>query len=262
MDQRENKMYSFKDTTINLNSSKRFLPTSAMMYDGMYLEDLIDGYQTLTVEGREMLSVEIEQQEIQVGSIITNQTLPSRSLKISYKLEDRNPEKLQFKFKTLLNYLYRTEDIEIRFHDELDYYYYGRYTTSDIVPGDSNSIISSFTIFCSDPLKYTREVVSEGYIGNFIQFPVTPRRIEANLSFDNSIKITNGMQTISITDADIKAGDLLVFDFIEEQVMVNGENRTSIIDLESDFENFYLEQGQKIVSSNGKIKVFYRGATI
>ncbi|MGC3014271.1 phage tail protein, partial [Enterococcus faecium] len=73
MDQRENKMYSFKDTTINLTSSKLFLPTSAMMYDGMYLEDLIEGYQTLTVEGREMLSVEVEQQEIQIGSIITNQ---------------------------------------------------------------------------------------------------------------------------------------------------------------------------------------------
>lgn len=114
-------MYSFKDTTINLNSSKRFLPTSAMMYDGMYLEDLIEGYQTLTIEGREMLSVEVEQQEIQIGSIITNQKIPSRTLKITYKLEDRDPEKLQFKFKELLNYLYRNEDVEIRFHDELDF---------------------------------------------------------------------------------------------------------------------------------------------
>lgn len=137
-------MYSFKDTTINLNSSKRFLPTSAMMYDGMYLEDLIEGYQTLTVEGREMLSVEVEQQDIQIGSIITNQKIPPRTLKITYKLEDRDPEKLQFKFKELLNYLYRNEDVEIRFHDELDFYYYGRYTSTDTVPGDSNSIISSF----------------------------------------------------------------------------------------------------------------------
>lgn len=88
MDQRENKMYSFKDTTINLTSSKQFLPTYTMMYNGMYLEDLIDGYQTLTVEGREMLSVEVEQQEIQIGSIITNQKIPSRTLKITYKLED------------------------------------------------------------------------------------------------------------------------------------------------------------------------------
>ena len=235
-------MYSFKDTTINLNSSKRFLPTSAMMYDGMYLEDLIEGYQTLTVEGREMLSVEVEQQDIQIGSIITNQKIPPRT--------------------ELLNYLYRNEDVEIRFHDELDFYYYGRYTSTDTVPGDSNSIISSFNVFCADPLKYTKECVSDGYIGNPIQFPITPRKIEVTLSMNNSIKITNGEQNITITDAAIKTGDVLIFDFSDEQVTVNGEDCTSIIDLESDFENFYLKQGQKITSNNGNLKIFYRGATI
>ena len=122
--------------------------------------------------------------------------------------------------------------MEIRFHDELDYYYYGRYTSTDTVPGDSNSIISSFNVFCADPLKYTKECVSDGYIGNPIQFPITPRKIEVTLSMNNSIKITNG------------------------------EDCTSMIDLESDFENFYLKQGQKITSNNGKLKIFYRGATI
>ena len=54
----------------------------------------------------------------------------------------------------------------------------------------------------------------------------------------------------------------MVFDFSDEQVTVNGEDCTSMIDLESDFENFYLKQGQKITSNNGKLKIFYRGATI
>ena len=177
-------------------------------------------------------------------------------------MEDRDPEKLQFKFKELLNYLYRNEDVEIRFHDELDFYYYGRYTSTDTVPGDSNSIISSFNVFCADPLKYTKECVSDGYIGNPIQFPITPRKIEVTLSMNNSIKITNGEQNITITDAAIKTGDVLIFDFSDEQVTVNGEDCTSIIDLESDFENFYLKQGQKITSNNGNLKIFYRGATI
>lgn len=117
MEKWENKMYRFNDTTINRENPNRFLPTSAMMYDGMYLEDLVEGYQTLKVEGREMLSLEIEQQGIQIGSFITNQSLPSRTISVTYKLEDNNPEKLQFKFKDLLNFLYRTEDVEIRFRD-------------------------------------------------------------------------------------------------------------------------------------------------
>lgn len=47
MEKWENKMYGFNDTTINRENPNRFLPTSAMMYDGMYLEDLVEGYQTL-----------------------------------------------------------------------------------------------------------------------------------------------------------------------------------------------------------------------
>ena len=60
-----------------------------------------------------------------------NQKLGSRTLKITYKLEDRDPEKLQFKFKELLNYLYRNEDVEIRFHDELDYRKTGTFEAID-----------------------------------------------------------------------------------------------------------------------------------
>lgn len=262
MEKWENKMYGFNDTTINRENPNRFLPTSAMMYDGMYLEDLVEGYQTLKVEGREMLSLEFEQQGIQIGSFITNQSLPSRTISVTYKLEDNNPEKLQFKFKDLLNFLYRTEDVEIRFRDESDYYYYGRYATADKVAGDSNSIISTFTIYCADPLKYTREVVTDGYIGNTMRFPITPTKIKVTLEKSNAIRITNGEQTISVTNAAIKPGDQLVFDFADEKLMVNDEDWTSVIDLESDFENFVLRQGQKVVCNNGKLKVFYRGATI
>ncbi|WP_231885464.1 distal tail protein Dit [Enterococcus thailandicus] len=241
---------------------EQFLPTSAMSYDGIFLEELIEGYQTLKVEGREMLSAEIEQQAIQVGAIVMNQTLPVRELKITYKLEDRNPETLQFKFKTLLNHLYRSNDVEIRFYDELDYYYYGRYTSAETVSGESNSVISSFTILCVDPLKYTKEFVTDGYVGIPTFFPVTPRKIEAVLSNNQSITITNGKQTISISDAPIQIGDKIVFQFAEQRVLVNGADWTPIIDLDSDFENFCLEQGQEIKSSNGTLKIYYRGATI
>lgn len=262
MEEWNNSMYDFKDTTINRENSKRFLPTSAMMYDGVFLEEIIEGYQTLSVEGREMLSMNIEHQSVQTGSIITAQTLPVRTLKVTYKLEDRNPERLQFKFKDLLNHLYRTDDVEIRFRDEADYYYYGRYSSADTVPGNTNSIVSSYTILCVDPLKYTREIETDGYIGNKIVFPVTPRKIEVLLARSNSIRITNGKNTVSISNAAIRTGNLLVFDFMKEQLLVNGKDSTSLIDLESDFENFYLEQGQTVRCNNGQMKVFYRGATI
>ncbi|MGQ4068320.1 phage distal tail protein [Enterococcus mundtii] len=95
-----------------------------------------------------------------------------------------------------------------------------------------------------------------------MRFPITPTKIKVTLEKNNAIRITNGEQTISVTNAAIKPGDQLVFDFADEKLMVNDEDWTSVIDLESDFENFVLRQGQKVVCNNGKLKVFYRGATI
>jgi len=121
----ENRMYPFVDTQKNERYIPEYIPTSAMYYDGILLEDVIEGYQTLSVEGREMISVGIETESIQVGSIITNQTLPSRTLTVKYKLEDKDPEALQKKFDLLMWYLYKMKDVIVQFNDELDYTYHG-----------------------------------------------------------------------------------------------------------------------------------------
>lgn len=68
-----NNPYSFLDTIKNQEYIPEWIPTSAMYYDGILLEGVIEGYQTLSVSGREMISVAIESQSVQVGSIITNQ---------------------------------------------------------------------------------------------------------------------------------------------------------------------------------------------
>lgn len=262
MEKWDNPLYRFTDTKREIEHPDIFIPTSGMMYDGQYLEHLISGYQTLVVEGREMLSTAFKEQALQRGSIITNQTLPTRELTITYKLEDSNPDELQEKFKKLLNYLYRTNDVEIRFKDEVEYRYFGRYSTSDSVSGDRNSIVSSFTILCSNPLRYTAEFESDGYIAIDSRYDITPTKIEATLSADHSIQITNGEQVISITGASIESGDTLLFDFFEETLTIGEEDYTNIIDLTSDFENFIIKKGQRVTTNNGTLKIFYRGATI
>lgn len=44
-----------------------------MFYDGLLLEDLIEGYTTLKVEGREMTSLTIDSTAVKVGAIVSNQ---------------------------------------------------------------------------------------------------------------------------------------------------------------------------------------------
>ena len=141
-----NNMYPFMDTQKNERYIPEYIPTSAMYYDSILLEGVIEGYQTLSVEGREMISVGIESESTQVGSIITNQTLPSRTLTVKYKLEDNDPEKLQKKFDLLMWYLYKTKDVPIQFNDELDYTYHGRFSSANSYAGDTNRIVSSFDI--------------------------------------------------------------------------------------------------------------------
>ena len=55
-------MYEFVDT--NKAGSKSSLPSEALQIDGAYIENLIDGYRTLYVTGRELLGSEISEREI------------------------------------------------------------------------------------------------------------------------------------------------------------------------------------------------------
>ena len=50
-------MYSFTDTTEQPGAQGR--PAEAMSYNGVYLEDVIPGYRTLHVRGRELSTSEL-----------------------------------------------------------------------------------------------------------------------------------------------------------------------------------------------------------
>ena len=102
--------------------------TSAVNYDGKFIENYIEGYQTLYVEGREMLSLEIESEKVNVGVRVSSQRLPERTLTIHFKLEEKNPVEFQRSFNKLMRLLLQgMEDVEIHFNDELDMYLPGRY---------------------------------------------------------------------------------------------------------------------------------------
>lgn len=255
----ENRMYPFMDTQKNERYIPEYIPTSAMYYDGILFEKVIEGYQTLSVEGRELISVGIESESIQVGSIITNQTLPSRTLTVKYKLEDKDPEKLQKKFDLLMWYLYKTKDVPIQFNDELDYTYHGRFSSTNTVAGDTNRIVSSFDIYCADPRKYTKQYKSDGKIATYIPYTIAPDIVRVKLSAPTSVKVTNGSLSMSITGASIVAGDVIEFRNKEGSVYVNGVDKTNILDWAGgQLEDFYIKKGDVVKTNNGSLEVLYR----
>lgn len=251
-------MYYFEDTTKKVHKDDLILPSSAMMYDGVYLEKMIDGYRTLAITGREMLSLDIETQETQVGSIKLNQKLPSRTIKVTYQLIGKDAKDVQKKYHQLMRWLYKESDVEIRFKDELDYHYYGQYKSTDEVRGDTNSIISSFEILCTDPKKYSVLLKTDGEVMTYLPYKTIPEKIEVTIAKFGPLMIVNGEKTIKITSYNLSAGDRIIFNFLKGKVYINEIDQTFLLDLESDFENFTIKEGQTILCTNGQMIISYR----
>ncbi len=251
-------MYQFRDT-IKISDYDSWIPTSAMIYGGTMIEKIIPGYQTLFVEGREMLSLDIESEKKNVGVHISSQRLPERILTVFYKLTEDNSFEFQRSFKKLMGLLYRQKDVEIHFNDELDTFYYGRYSAAEKVPGNTDSVVSSYTIICPDPRKYSRQFETNGEIFEYIPYDSVPDSISFTASKDNSVKVTNGRQTISISNSAIKKGDKVEMLITEGKVLVNGENKTRILDLTSPFKSFTVKTGDVVKSDNGTPLIRYRG---
>ncbi|MDT2895965.1 distal tail protein Dit [Lactococcus lactis] len=253
-------MYKFRDTTKqNHYRNLPFIPTSAMSYDGTWLEELVEGYQTLTVEGREMYSLSFESQEMQVGGVITNVKYPPRELTIKYKLEDSDPRSLQEKFDTLKAFLIRQKEVPIIFHDDLEYTFYGRFKTADTVAGDTNSIISSFTVFCSDPFKRGKTQSVKNKVIEVLPYSVKPDKLSFKLLTDGLLA-NDGNYRLKSSQA--KKGDLLKFDFQTGDTFLNGELNNNLLDLDSDFKNIRLKTGTDFSSSNYDLTIQYRKAVL
>ena len=79
-------MYNFIDTTEVFGGTS--LPSEALKINGEYIENLIDGYRTLQVSGREGLSPELTTIETGVrdGSTLKNKRFPDRTITVTYQL--------------------------------------------------------------------------------------------------------------------------------------------------------------------------------
>lgn len=235
------------------------LPPKAMRYADRYLENQIQGYLTLDVYGRESLELEIQSEDVHVGSIIATQKIKSRYLSIEYGILCDDFEDGQKKINKLKQFLYREEDVPITFKDELMIYFYGRLSKIEQAEFLSKEFVTGkIEIFCQDPLKYSRLKKSNNEITINSPVETTPRSIEVKMTGSTSLKINNITtgKLIKITGAAIYSGNIVIFDFDKGKVFVNGVDRTAILDLESDFENFYIHRGDKLSCDNGEMTIY------
>lgn len=141
------------------------LTSKSMLFNGQYIEDLIDGYTTLDVSGREATAIEVDSVEIgkRDGAMFRSRRYKSRTLTISFAIEGDdlgfNPDNTSLieKMNNLNAILDSDGECEIIFADEPDKFYLGSRDGETEANMSLGVITGSFNILCSDPFKYSVE---------------------------------------------------------------------------------------------------------
>ncbi|OTN83683.1 phage protein [Enterococcus sp. 7E2_DIV0204] len=149
-------MYDFTDTNEH-NLSTR-LPSEAMYFNGDFLENVVPGYRTLNVTGRELAATEIQSYQLGIrdGMRHVYARIPDRELTIKYELDAPTNEDFRDRFNRLNVALFSEKDVVIWFNDEPEMIWSGSKSDVDSVPEGVNHVVSTFTVLLSDPYKYTR----------------------------------------------------------------------------------------------------------
>ena len=112
-------MYNFVDTTERYPGQN--LPSEALMFNGNYLENVIPGYRTLYVSGREIINTELTELEVGAldGARYRRKRYPSRTIVVGYQLiaEDNGAFRNAY---NKLNALLDEEQATLIFADEPD----------------------------------------------------------------------------------------------------------------------------------------------
>lgn len=243
------------------------LPAEAIQINGEFIEDQIRGYRTLEVTGRELTSRDLQTvpREGNHGSLDISNRFPAREITINYILRAKDDEEFRLSYNRL-NQILGLDVKEVRFKDEIDYTLYGRFTDMEEVTGGTNIIKSSFTLYCSDPFKYSEPIKLSGKSVKYaLETPYRqlPDTIEITLSANTGkITINNGDKSIVLEKTTFMSGNKILIDFKELEITENGTPIMETLTLASNFSDFYLGDNPIELVEKGNMEVSIREVLI
>lgn len=242
------------------------LNPQAMLFNGEYIENLVEGYQTLKVKGRETLGYTTSQNnsvEGRDGGITLDMRLKPRTLTVTYKLQSDTDTGLQVAYRDLISALNTDKkDVEISFLDDKNIFYFGKVVDFGAVADWKNDIVSTFTIHCDDGYKY----------GNLQTLTGNPINFTTTSSFRNRpdlIRLTIGTDTKKVTlkntitgkqivlNGNYPAGKVIEIDVKNTTVQTNtGFNLFGDVDYTlSSFSDFTFRGGESLTVTPTDISV-------
>lgn len=260
-------MYEFIDT--NEQQAGNHLPSEALFIDGVAIEDAIEGYTTLTVSGRELMGQELNtvRRIGSDGAIYLNESYPPRTITIQYELKAKDNQDFRLKFERL-NQLLTGGEKELKFADDMEYSFKGALSEVSDVPKGRNVVIGTFSFYCSDPFKYSEQIITEGLGFTLVYddtFLIKPDFVELSLThLTDEIMLWSGKKLIKILNYSFLEGEQIKFDFENNRITNTylGDDEidlTEYLSLDSNWEDFYIFSGEEIWMEHlGTIKVAYR----
>lgn len=157
------------------------LTGDAVKINGVFLEDIISGYITLSSSGRESLVKEITTNEQKTDGLMpVYSKYKEREIVVEYVISSATFDELQDKYNRLAALL-NQEDAKAIFNNEADKYLIGTIVMDTAVKKTQHAWSGSYKVICYDPFKYSVEVktaafsdraVSVNYNGTYKAFPV------------------------------------------------------------------------------------------
>lgn len=259
-------MYDFRDIGICNGYDDDNIPPEAFIINNIPLERQIDGFETLNVVGRELLTKKIQSQDVDGidGNIFTESNYPTRDITVKYLLKASSNEEFRRKFE-LLNFYLKENQFIFGFNDDREYFYVGTLSSVDSFPEGSNTGVSTFTINCSDPFKYKRKQSIYGKsstsitINEPILYPTLPDEIDVTLSSSASSIIVSTGDLKLVFNGSFVSGDVLkILPKAEDQILLNDKPNMALMTYTSPLEIFKLKENSTVTTNVGTIAVKIR----
>lgn len=213
-------------------------PVQAANIEGVgYLEEIISGYRTLDVEGREPLDLEVENIETitRDGAKYKRRRIESRRLVIHFLLTADSPEAFAEKYNELKSCLYKVEEKKIIFDDEADKYFVGTYRSIKVDYPGRNGSTGEIEINCADPFKYAvnettvsaqtvdgQKVLAVDYGGTHKAYPVLVASCDSDNGYYGFANSNGAVLQVGdpeeVDTEDVQKSEILINDTFESGV--------------------------------------------
>ena len=147
-------LYDFVDTTEA--PWAQGTPAEAVCFNGIWLDNEIEGFRTLNVSGREVSDKDIDTKDTKAafGETFQRASYPPRTITVTYQLMAES-DALFRQYYNKLNELLSPEQAKLIFADEPDKYFIATKSGNDEVDAGMNSVTGYIKFLCLDPLKHS-----------------------------------------------------------------------------------------------------------